>query len=129
MARRVIKEIRAGTVCSKCGAQPIEWHDPTGGHTLKPNSMVSSMVGKGLRLETIQAEIARCIPLCARCHRLVHRPLRTRSQVLSWAEWYNSGPYSLEDVGLHFGVSTNMVYRDFVRCGVKRKPSTRKKRQ
>lgn len=65
-AKRYVKEIRSRTVCERCGEQPIEWHHDD--HPNKPHDRVSSLAAQGKPISRIDAEIARCTPLCRRCH-------------------------------------------------------------
>jgi hypothetical protein len=63
--RAYVRTVRATTVCAVCGAQPIDWHHED--HTREPHRRVSRLVGAASR-ERIDAEIARCTPLCRRHH-------------------------------------------------------------
>ena len=62
--RRHVAAIRRKTKCDHCGGDKIEWHRD--GH--KTHERISWMVVHGASIETIDAEIARCTPLCRRCH-------------------------------------------------------------
>lgn len=62
-----VTEINARTVCAHCGAQPIEWHNPDHVELNRPLFRIGNMVGRN-SIETIRAEMARCTPLCRRCH-------------------------------------------------------------
>ena len=68
IATAFVKAVTAQTVCATCGRQPVEWHHT--GHPLKPNSRVSSIRAQGNTIRRIQREMARCTPLCRRCHML-----------------------------------------------------------
>jgi hypothetical protein len=61
-----IKELRARTVCARCGRQPIDWHAEH--HVGRSGQRISNMVGAGYKLGAVLAEIARCEPLCRSCH-------------------------------------------------------------
>lgn len=65
-ARVVVAGIRASTPCAHCGERMADFHSPE--HVANPNRRVCRMVGRGVAVESILAEIARCTPLCRRCH-------------------------------------------------------------
>lgn len=65
-ARQYIAERRAATSCARCGAQPIDWHSDS--HHSKPHRRIANMPAWGASIADIAAEIARCEPLCRRCH-------------------------------------------------------------
>lgn len=63
-----IDQLRAQTVCAKCGAQPIEWHNPE--HAAEPNRRIARMTrAPYFSVQKVLAEIAVCTPLCRKCHR------------------------------------------------------------
>ena len=64
--KRYIDALRAVTVCAHCGAQPIDWHNPD--HIHRPTERIGTMRTRNRRLDLVKAEIARCTPLCRRCH-------------------------------------------------------------
>jgi deoxycytidylate deaminase len=66
VATAYVDEVNSRTVCSRCGAQPVEWHHPD--HPSEPNARVSSLRTQGASVERIQREIERCTPLCRTCH-------------------------------------------------------------
>ena len=66
VATEFVSNINASTVCSSCGAQPIEWHREE--HEQKPNSRVSSLRTQGGSIARIQQEMDLCVPLCRSCH-------------------------------------------------------------
>jgi hypothetical protein len=65
-ARAFVAQMRAATVCSRCGLQPIEWHSDR--HLEHPTFRISTMAGKGYSPAKIAAEMARCEALCRKCH-------------------------------------------------------------
>ena len=79
--RAALKEyvavIRAQISCQICGAEQgpyhpnyVIWHHPNGdGHLGRYSDLVLACA----TIEEIDAEIARCIPLCISCHIKVHR--------------------------------------------------------
>lgn len=67
-ARTYIDEINARTVCAHCGAQPIEWHNPEHVEPGLGKNRIAMMPQRHAAIATIAAEMARCIPLCRRCH-------------------------------------------------------------
>jgi hypothetical protein len=64
--RAVVDDIRGRTVCARCGAQPIDWHND--GHVGDPLRRIAWMVNRARALAAILAEIASCEPLCRGCH-------------------------------------------------------------
>jgi hypothetical protein len=62
-----VREINARTACAHCGAQPIEWHNPEHVELGRQLYRISSLVRRA-SLASIATEIARCTPLCRRCH-------------------------------------------------------------
>jgi hypothetical protein len=63
-----VAEVNARTVCAHCGAQPVEWHNPE--HVL-PNRQswrIANLVWQPAGIQKITDELARCTPLCRRCH-------------------------------------------------------------
>lgn len=67
-ARDFVDALNARTVCAHCGKQPIEWHNPEHVELNRKNFRISSLVARHFPIDKIQAEIARCIPLCRSCH-------------------------------------------------------------
>lgn len=63
-----VNEINAATVCAHCGAQPIEWHNPEHVELKRRDYRISAMARRGNSIEAIKTEMARCTPLCRRCH-------------------------------------------------------------
>jgi hypothetical protein len=66
--RAFVDEVNARTVCAHCGAQPIEWHNPDHVRQGKQHRRIARLAGKTYSIAAIEAEIARCTPLCRRCH-------------------------------------------------------------
>lgn len=66
--RAFVAEINGRTVCARCGKQPIEWHNTEHVELNRRGFRISSMVADGSSVERIQMEMARCTPLCRRCH-------------------------------------------------------------
>lgn len=64
-----MKEVRARTVCVRCGAQPIDFHREE--HVAHPTWRVPILVTGGVSPARIQREIDLCTPLCRRCHMTV----------------------------------------------------------
>jgi hypothetical protein len=70
--REWFREYKQSQVCAHCGFadyRAITFHhtDPAG-----KEFEVSSMVSIGSSIARIQAELAKCIPLCANCHMILH---------------------------------------------------------
>ncbi len=65
-ARAHVDAIRARTFCTKCSGQPIEWHSDA--HLLNTNRRIAHLVALGFPIPVIDAEIAKCEPLCRSCH-------------------------------------------------------------
>lgn len=68
LARALIVEVNARTVCAHCGKQPIEWHNPEHVELNRKHFRIGFLVAQGRSLKTIRAELERCTPLCRRCH-------------------------------------------------------------
>lgn len=66
--RAFVDEINARTVCAHCGAQPIEWHNPEHVEQNRERFRIGHMVHRPRAIDAIAAELARCTPLCRRCH-------------------------------------------------------------
>jgi hypothetical protein len=65
-------DARAATVCANCGKQPIIWHHPDGdGDKGRVDKFVT-----GGTITDVDAEIARCVPLCHGCHYRAHDGFR-----------------------------------------------------
>lgn len=62
-----VAEVNAHTVCAHCGGQPVEWHNPDHVSLNRQNFRISILVTH-VGIEAIRAEMARCTPLCRRCH-------------------------------------------------------------
>lgn len=65
-AKAHVERIRAMTVCERCGAQPVEWHNDD--HSRHPGRRIGRLVSNGMPLEVIDAEIAVCEAVCRPCH-------------------------------------------------------------
>jgi hypothetical protein len=78
IARAYVKEQREATMCSSCGAQPIEYHEKT--HPQEPHRRINAMVSNGQSIAAIAVEIKRCTPLCRKCHRAVDFKGRKRDK-------------------------------------------------
>lgn len=66
--RRFVAEVNARTVCAHCGAQPIEWHNPEHVELGRQAYRISRLIQSPRSIAVIRSEIARCTPLCRRCH-------------------------------------------------------------
>ena len=66
--RAFVAEVNARTVCAHCGARPIEWHNPEHVELNLPLKRICVLARSTASIATIQAELARCTPLCRRCH-------------------------------------------------------------
>lgn len=64
--RSAVDALRANTLCAHCGKPMQHWHNPE--HTLQPYRRIATMVGQNRALSAVLDEIARCTPLCHRCH-------------------------------------------------------------
>jgi hypothetical protein len=62
--RAYLQRLRAVTPCAHCGGGPVEWHNPE--HVATPTRRLGNMIGSSRA--NIDAELARCTPLCRRCH-------------------------------------------------------------
>ena len=66
--RAFIKELNARTFCAHCGAQPVEWHNPEHVQLNRQAYRISALVQAPRSIAVIEAELARCTPLCRKCH-------------------------------------------------------------
>lgn len=69
--RAQLAEIKHNKGCVVCGENRppcLDFHAPDG-HT---NKCLSRMVKAGVPWTKIEAEIKRCVVVCANCHRLIH---------------------------------------------------------
>ena len=66
IAREYLREVRAVTICDRCGCQPVDFHREE--HLLRPNERVAHLAALGFPVERIAAEIALCEPVCRSCH-------------------------------------------------------------
>lgn len=66
--RAHVAQVNARTVCAHCGAQPIEWHNSD--HVLlnRQDWRIGNLVWQPAAIAKIEEEMARCTPLCRRCH-------------------------------------------------------------
>jgi len=56
--------------CSHCGLNDhrvLDFH-----HEQDKEQGIAAMLKNGCNLEAIMKEVAKCIPLCSNCHRIVH---------------------------------------------------------
>jgi hypothetical protein len=67
-AQTFVKELNARTFCERCGAQPIEWHNPEHVELNREHFRIGKMAFRGEGIPLIKSEIQRCTPLCRRCH-------------------------------------------------------------
>ena len=67
-------EVRARTVCARCGAQPVDFHRDE--HTRHPLWRLNVLTGIGATIPRLKREIELCEPLCRRCHMTVDGRLR-----------------------------------------------------
>jgi hypothetical protein len=74
--RERLYEFKATLSCSRCGQlfpdcpAVIDFHHKGGDPKLSKITLLIG--GSGLASKRVQAELAKCIPLCANCHRIVH---------------------------------------------------------
>ena len=66
--RAYMADLKARTVCAHCGAQPVDWHNPEHVELNRRRFRIGTMAGKGQSIAAIESELARCTPLCRRCH-------------------------------------------------------------
>jgi len=68
--RKSFIEYKKTLACSHCGLRDYRVLDF---HHVKEKKMgVHRMVGSAMNLDKIMEEVAKCIPLCSNCHRIVH---------------------------------------------------------
>lgn len=76
-AQAFLADIKPQTFCAHCGAQPIDWHNPEDIERHRRHFQIGFMASSGRTIAAIQAEIARCIPLCRRCHMIEDGRMRS----------------------------------------------------
>lgn len=67
--KRYFYEHKAERGCAKCGFKDprvLEFHH------IDPEKKLFSIAGSGRKFEDVKAEIAKCITLCANCHKIEH---------------------------------------------------------
>lgn len=96
--RAYIAEVNARTVCAHCGAQPIEWHNPEHVEQNRQDYRISRLVQQPRNLEVIKAELARCTPLCRRCHMAEDGRLRAFSHTTQPGETNGRAKLTEDDV-------------------------------
>lgn len=74
-ARAFLKKVRAKTRCRWCKRKPVDFHDLK--HKKTPKQ-VGTLAAAGYPIARIKAVIARCEPLCRRCH------MKTDGRHRSW---------------------------------------------
>lgn len=67
-ATAYVDAINAEAFCTQCGAQPVEWHNPEHVELNRQGYRIGRMRSTGASIQKIEAELARCTPLCRRCH-------------------------------------------------------------
>lgn len=66
-ARAYMKQVRANTPCVRCGVlKPVDFHNHE--HVQDDSRRIAHMAARGASIPALQAEIAKCTPLCRRCH-------------------------------------------------------------
>lgn len=79
LAREYVNQVRQRTPCAKCGGPMRDWHSFE--HVVRPIRRISRMVGIGCTVRIIALEIARCTPLCRRCHMIEDGRMETFRRV------------------------------------------------
>ena len=65
-----IREYKSRLSCQVCGesrAPCLDFH-----HTEEKDGTLASVIARGWSIERIEREIAKCVVLCANCHRMEH---------------------------------------------------------
>lgn len=127
-AQAFVARKRKETVCALCGGQPVEWHhcQPVEKH----HERISALAVHGASIARLKEEMARCEPLCRRCHMIrdgrmgqgrftegTTRGLRnpsaklTAKQVRAMRRLYATGCYTMQDVGKKYGISPSQSRR------------------
>lgn len=68
-------EYKRSLCCVDCGLSFREYHDLCDFHHIDPSTKDKEPIGKMVRYGSrtrAMAEIAKCVPLCANCHRIRH---------------------------------------------------------
>lgn len=103
LRREAINEAKARG-CVWCGEKRLPCIDL---HHLNPEEKqhnIAALVNSGT-MPVLQAELKKCVPLCANCHRVVHsilrNPKRRNRGTSPWKDfedfWNNEAPYMDED--------------------------------
>jgi len=83
--REWFQDYKGKMKCSRCGQSfpdcpgIIEFHHEGEGAETRDH-VISNLITKRVPLARLQAEIAKCIPICANCHRKLHYDLRESVQ-------------------------------------------------
>ena len=65
-----LREYKKSLACDQCGLQDhrvLEFH-----HLSDKYFDIGNLLSKGCSQQRIELEIAKCLPLCANCHRILH---------------------------------------------------------
>jgi hypothetical protein len=65
-------ELKKSLSCAQCGFsdyRAIEFHHPDGE---EKDFAIGTMLKDNRSVAAVEREIAKCIPLCANCHRIMH---------------------------------------------------------
>lgn len=68
--RSYVQDIKKNSKCAICG--DTRWYVLDFHHLRDKSFTISEKITKGCSLETMKSEIAKCITLCANCHRELH---------------------------------------------------------
>jgi hypothetical protein len=72
------------TSCCACGAtEKIEFH-----HVDKRTKRFGISAGEGYSWHALWDELAKCVPLCRRCHSAVHRKRPDPAVWIAMHKWY-----------------------------------------
>lgn len=76
-AQAFLADVKARTFCAHCGAQPIEWHNPEHIERDRRHFQIGPLASGGSTIAGIESEMARCTPLCRRCHMIEDGRMRS----------------------------------------------------
>ena len=68
--RQYVQDVKQNSKCAICGDS--RWYVLDFHHLRDKSFTISDKISKGCSLDTMKKEIAKCITVCANCHREIH---------------------------------------------------------
>ncbi len=69
--QQYLRELMSERTCADCGGVPYHWH-----HVDPEQKYMDISHMHGCASETVEAELAKCVPLCRSCHQKRHALMR-----------------------------------------------------